>query len=58
MLGLLVANYQDITGFSSSSQSPESSLSGRPYHETPVVLEKTYTKCGHTIIRSMSSRID
>lgn len=51
MLGLLVANYQDITGFFQQQTITRVINQRVPpvTTETPVVLEKTYTKCGHTI---------
>ena len=51
MLGLLVANYQDITGFFQRQPITRVITQQAPLiaTETPVVLEKTYTKCGHTV---------
>lgn len=51
MLGLLAANYQDITGFFQHEAITRVIAQQGPLvaTETPVILEKTYTKCGHTI---------
>ncbi|NLW45580.1 MAG: hypothetical protein GXY92_10430 [Syntrophomonadaceae bacterium] len=50
-LGLLAANYQNIAGFfQQQTIAGVISRQGSPVTaETPVILEKTYKKCGHTI---------